>query len=105
MVRPGNAGHSRAELSQTESTKRKVGLSVATNIDVIASFLSHNPSRGSISTDGKELRSYDAVIAKWDGDKVVMPGSSVFYSVTTSKHRGLVRSMALNKGIHVVEIS
>jgi len=77
----------------------------AKNFDVIACFLGHTPSQGAVSTDGKELRSYGVVIAKWSRDEITMPDSSVFHSITTTKHRNLVRKMALNQGITVKEVN
>lgn len=89
-------------IHRTEMVERT--LPMARNYDVISMFLSHSPSQGAISTDGKELRSYGVVIARWNRDEIVMPDSSVFHSITTTKHRNLVRSMALSQGINIKEI-
>lgn len=80
-------------------------LLMAKNFDVVSSFLQHTVEQGAISTDGKELRSYGVVIARWSRDEILMPNSSVFHSITTTKHRNLVRSMALEKGINVKEVN
>lgn len=80
-------------------------LPMAKNFDVVSSFLQHTDSQGAISTDGKELRSYGVVIAVWKKDEILMPNSSVYHSVTTTKHRNLVRSMALEKGINIKEVN
>ena len=78
---------------------------MAKNLDVVSTFLRHSALEGVISTDGKELKSYGVVIARWDGDEIVMPDSSVYRSVTTTKHRNLLRSMALEKGVVVKEVN
>lgn len=89
-------------IARTEMLERTSPM--AKNYDVVSLFLDHSPSQGAVSTDGEELKSYSTVIARWDGDEIVMPGSSVFHSITTTKHRNLVRSMSLSRGITVKEV-
>ena len=77
-----------------------------TNHDIVTSFLKHEPAAGPISTNGKELMSYGVPIAKWvSEDEITMPDVSKFHSVTTSKHRNLVRRMAMDKGIKVTQVN
>lgn len=73
------------------------------NIEVISAFLEQRSCQGPVSTDGGKLMSYDVVIAEWVGDEIVMPNSSTFHSMTTSKHRNLVRTLALSRHITVKE--
>ena len=88
---------------RTETIER--GLPMTKNYDVVSCFLGHAPSQGAISTDGEELRSYGIVIARWNKDEILLPDSSVFHSITTTKHRNLVRAMALSQGITVKEVN
>lgn len=88
--------------------QRDVGISerslpMAKNFDVVASFLEHTASQGAISTNGKELMSFGVKIARWDRDEILMPDVSTFHSITTTKHRNLVRGMARGRGIIVKE--
>jgi hypothetical protein len=93
---------------QRDGLKRDLGLEreayMPKNLEVVTKFLGHSACQGPISTDGEVLKSYDVVIARWEGEEIVMPDSSVFHSITTTKHRNLVRAMALNQGITVKEI-
>ena len=73
------------------------------NIVVVSRFLDGTPLMGSLSTDGKELKSYNAVIAKWKGREILMPDIDVWHSATTSRHRNLVRLLANYRGITVRE--
>ena len=74
-------------------------------VSTVCSFLEHRACQGSISTDGKELRSYGVIIGRWVGDEIQMPNTSRFYSTTTSKHRHLLRRLALNRQITVKEVN
>jgi hypothetical protein len=75
-----------------------------TNHETVEQFLVHKTAEGPISTDGKELKSFGQTIAKWIEDGIVMPDASSG-SITTRKHRNLVRRMAVSKGIKVTQIS
>jgi len=81
------------------------GLPMAKNIDVVSAFLSGYPLEGAISTDGENLKSYGVVIARWDGDEIVMPESSIFHCITTTKHKNLVKTVARGRGIVVKEVN
>lgn len=73
-------------------------------VTAVAQFLLREPSSwGTLRSDSKRLWSYDVVIGRWVGNVVYLPGACVFYSQTTSRHRGLLRRMAAFKGIPVKE--
>ena len=75
-------------------------------VDVVCRFLTREPSSwGTLRSDGKRLWSYDVVIGRWVGGVVHLPDACVFYSQTTSRHRGLLRRMAGFKGIPLKEMS
>lgn len=77
-------------------------------VGVVCDFLSRNPGgwepsqRCSLTTDGRQLRSYATVVAEWENDSVkVKVGGGV--SCTTSKHIGILRRLAGIRGIRVID--
>ena len=83
---------------------RREVVNVLRTVDVVCRFLSKESSSwGTLRSDSKRLWSYDVVIGKWAGNVVCLPAACVFYSQTTSRHRGLLRRMAGFKGIPLKE--
>ena len=88
----------------------------AQNEKVIGAFLEHKSAtsgeraidtggvieRGaSISTDGDKLYSYWTVIAKWDGEKVLVNNTK--YSNTTTRQQSDLAIMLARKGVESEE--
>ena len=84
----------------------------AQNEKVIGAFLEHKSATSgvrdiadgyymrkgaSISTDGDKLYSYWTVIAKWDGDKVLVNNEK--YSNTTTRQQSDLAIMLARKGV------
>lgn len=58
---------------------------------------------GAVTSDGQRLMSYGVVIGYWDGDRIILPESTKFYSRTTSRHRGMLRNVATDRGILYID--
>ncbi len=71
---------------------------------VIELFLNKTPGVGGVLTsDSQRLLSYGRCIGQWQGDKILMPDMDVFYSRTTSRHRGMLRTMASLRNVSILE--
>ncbi|KKM62450.1 hypothetical protein LCGC14_1521530 [marine sediment metagenome] len=76
---------------------------VMRNLDVIDAFLNRKPSDGPMGTDGATLYSYGTRIGIWKGDEILMPDSTIFHSLSTSRHRNQLRKIARSRAQKVVE--
>jgi len=56
-----------------------------------------------VHSDGTRLLSYEVVIGRWVDGTVVMPEVDRWYSITTSRHRGILRERAAARGIPLIE--
>jgi len=79
------------------------------NPEVVTLFLHRERGwAGPLTSTGDTLTSYGVVIGRWDvsgaGEPiVVVPDADRWYSVTTSRHRGILRRIATQLGIQLVE--
>lgn len=65
------------------------------NIDVVESFLNHEPNNTShLHSTGEKLISYSAVIAYWKDGKIIV--NPYKYSNTTSRHTGYLKRLGAN---------
>ena len=70
---------------------------------VVELFLNRTPGvGGTMTSDGKRLLSYGIVIGEWVGKEILMPEYGVVYSRTTSRHRGMLRTMASVRNIQII---
>ena len=76
---------------------------VMKNLDVISAFLNRTEYNTPVGTDGCSLYSYGLLIARWSGDEIVVPDSTIFHSITTSRHRNMLRREAKSRGQRLVE--
>jgi len=79
-----------------------------TNFKIVDSFLNRKPfsSSGHMSTNGKEIKSHDVVVARWDGSSsIVMPNASDSSNKRVTRCRKLVRWMAENKNVKVMQLN
>ena len=77
-----------------------------TNYEIVDSFLNHKQESGVLSTDGKEIKSYETVVARWKSDgSIVMPDASENSDKRITRCRNLVRRMALSRGINVTQVN
>jgi hypothetical protein len=76
-----------------------------TNIEIVSSFLQHQPAAGPVSTNGKEIVASGVTIAKWKEDGIIMPDTSKSPDKGATRCRNLVRHLAISKGIKVTETS
>ena len=77
-----------------------------TNFEIVDSFLNRKSLAGVLSTDGKEIKSHDKVVARWEVDgSIVMPDVSDDSNKRVTRCRNLIRQMALSKNIKVTQVN
>ena len=73
--------------------------------EIVKLFLDKTPGavRG-LTSDSVRLLSYGICIGEWQGDKILMPDTDVDYSRTTSRHRGMLRTMASLRSVSILDM-
>lgn len=61
----------------------------------VRKFLEHKPERKSnFTTDGQVLKTYNVVLAHWEGDVVILhPSVFHYYSRTSKMHQGALMAV------------
>jgi hypothetical protein len=69
----------------------------------VRAFIDRKPGvGGSVISSPPVLLSYRVEIGRWKGSTIHLPEYDRFYSRTTSRHRGLLLTMATSRGIPIV---